>query len=398
MLKDRHIICLGNNMWESNFTNTMAEIMTVLSSENKILHIDYAFSFKDFLRGPKEVPFKKILGIEPRLREVTTRINSTINVLSPPPVLPINIIPSHSIFIKLLRVNARIVEYSIRKAVEQLRIKDPIIVSGFNPYYGTMLAGQLGEILNIYYCYDEIATGWNAYHGVLVEDDYISKADAVITTSEILYHNKSCKTKDCYLIKNGVDFNRFCIHADKVKKTKRKVVGYTGSIDDRFDIDTMVYLIENLPEVEFLFAGRTPDENAFRIMSGYPNTRWLGSKKPEEIPAIIGEIDLGVVPYRVNEYTKSVYPLKFNEYLAVGKPVVSSEFANLPEFKPFIHFASSKESFLNAVKEELRSDNEIKKRERIKFASGNSWEKRAEDFSSIIENALGKKRLLKTAI
>jgi glycosyltransferase involved in cell wall biosynthesis len=398
MLKDQHIICLGNNMWESNFTNTMAEIMTVLSSENKILHIDYAFSFKDFLRGPKEVPFKKILGIEPRLREVTTRINSTINVLSPPPVLPINIIPSHSIFIKLLRVNAHIVESAISKAVRQLKIKDPIIVSGFNPYYGTMLAGRLGEVLNIYYCYDEIATGWNAHHGVLVEEDYISKADAVITTSEILYHNKSCKTKDCYLIKNGVDFNRFCIHADKVKTTKRKVVGYTGSIDDRFDIDTMVYLIENLPEVEFLFAGRIPDENAYRVMSGFPNTRWLGSKKPEEIPAIIGEIDLGVVPYRVNEYTKSVYPLKFNEYLAVGKPVVSSEFANLPEFKPFIHFASSKESFLNAVKEELHSDNEIKKRERIKFASGNSWEKRADDFSSIIENALEKKRFLKTAI
>lgn len=398
MLKDQNIICLGNNMWESNFTNTMAEVMTVLSCDNKILHIDYAFSFKDFLRGPKEVPFKKSLGIEPRLREVTTRVNSTINVLSPPPVFPINIIPSHSLFVKLLRVNARIVEYTIRKAVQHLKIKDPIIVSGFNPYYGTMLAGRLGEVLNIYYCYDEIATGWNSNHGVLIENDYINKADAVITTSEILFHSKSCKTKECYLIKNGVDFNRFCIHADKPKNTKKKVVGYTGSIDDRFDIGTMIYLIENLPDVEFLFAGRTPDENALRVLSRFPNTRWLGAKKPEEIPAIIGEVDLGVVPYLVNEYTKSVYPLKFNEYLAVGKPVVSSEFANLPEFKPFIHFASSRESFLNAVKEELNNDNEIKKKERIQFASGNSWQKRAEDFSSIIENALEKKRFLKSTI
>ncbi|GAL86512.1 hypothetical glycosyltransferas [Sporocytophaga myxococcoides] len=372
--------------------------MTVLSSDNKILHIDYAFSFKDFLRGPKAIPFKKTLGIEPRLREVTTRVNSTINVLSPPPVLPINIIPSHSLFMKLLRVNALIVEYTIRKAIDHLKIKDPIVVSGFNPYYGTMLAGRLGEILNIYYCYDEIATGWNSNHGVLVENDYINKADVVITTSEILFHNKSCKTKDCYLIKNGVDFNRFYLHAEKVRQTKRKVIGYTGSIDDRFDIDTMIYLIENLPEVEFLFAGRTPDENAFRTLSKFSNTRWLGAKKPEEIPAIIGEIDLGVVPYLVNEYTKSVYPLKFNEYLAVGKPVVSSEFANLSEFKPYIRFAASRESFLNAVKEELNNDNENKKKERIKFASGNSWLNRAEDFSSIIENALERKNILKSAI
>ncbi len=398
MLKDKNIICLGNNMWESNFTNTMAEIMTVLSSDNKILHIDYAFSFKDFLRGPKYVPFKKTLGIEPRLREVSTRVNSTINVLSPPPVLPINLIPSHGLFVKLLRINARIVESEIKKAVQKLKIKDPIIVSGFNPYYGTMLAGRLDEVLNIYYCYDEIATGWNSHHGVLIENDYINKADIVITTSENLFHSKSCKTKDCYLIKNGVDFNRFNKHAGKVRDAKKKVIGYTGSIDDRFDIDTMKYLIENLPEVEFLFAGRTPDENAFRILSKFSNTRWLGAKKPEEIPAIIGDIDLGVVPYLKNEYTRCVYPLKFNEYLAVGKPVVSSDFANLPEFNPFIHFASSKDSFLYAVKEELNNDNEIKKEERIKFASGNSWQKRAEDFSSIIENALEKKRFLKVAV
>lgn len=85
-----------------------------------------------------------------------------------------------------------------------------------------------------------------------MRNDYINKADAVITTSDILFHSKSCKTKECYLIKNGVDFNRFCIHADKPKNTKKKVVGYTGSIDDRFDIGTMIYLIENLPDVEFL--------------------------------------------------------------------------------------------------------------------------------------------------
>jgi len=398
MLNNKNIICLGNNMWESNFTNTMAEIMTVLSSDNKILHIDYAFSFKDFLRGPKAVPFKKTLGLEPRLREVKTRVNSTINVLSPPPVFPINMIPSHPLFIKLLRVNARIVESEIKKAIQRLGIKDPIIVSGFNPYYGTMLAGRLGEVLNVYYCYDEIATGWNSNHGILIENDYINKADVVITTSEILFHSKSCKTKECYLIKNGVDFNRFNKHAEKTRNAKRKVIGYTGSIDDRFDIETMKYLIENLPDIEFLFAGRTPDENAFRILSKFSNTRWLGAKKPEEIPGIIGEIDLGVVPYLKNDYTKSVYPLKFNEYLAVGKPVVSSDFADLPEFNHYIHFASSKESFLNAVREELSKDNEIKKRERIKFASGNSWQKRAEDFSSIIENALDRKRFLKSAV
>ena len=42
--------------------------------------------------------------------------------------------------------------------------------------------------------------------------------------------------------------------------------------------------------------------------------------------------DVGIVPYRLTEYTANVYPTKLNEYLSMGIPVVATD---LPEIRRF---------------------------------------------------------------
>jgi len=41
---------------------------------------------------------------------------------------------------------------------------------------------------------------------------------------------------------------------------------------------------------------------------------------------------VGIVPYRLSEYTANVYPTKLNEYLAMGIPVVASDLAEIRRF------------------------------------------------------------------
>jgi glycosyltransferase involved in cell wall biosynthesis len=391
MIKNQSFICLPQAVWESDHVNTLVQMMSILSRENKILFVDYEYTIKDILTtlaGKQKAPVQRILGIENRLRKIKTRFGSEVYVLTPPPVLPVNWIKYNNPYRILLQLNARLIRGSICAAMKALNMERPIMVNGYNPFFGLPLAGAFKEVLNIYYCYDEIrGDQWYKFHGPEVEKDYIKKTDAVITTSEALYHSKRPLHPKCFVVKNGVDFPLFNSMADHTIKLdgSRKTVGYTGSVDERFDTDTMVYVVENTPEVDYVFAGRVTNADAKRRLEKFSNIRFLGSKKPEEIPHIISSIDAGIIPYIKNEVTGGVYPLKINEYLAAGKPVVMTDFARLSEFEEVAYTAHSSEEFLMFLKQALYSNSMEKINRRIEVAKGNSWENRVEEFSSIVE-------------
>ncbi|MBX9851291.1 MAG: glycosyltransferase [Cytophagaceae bacterium] len=393
MIKNQAFVCIANNTWESNFSNTLVEIMTVLSTENRILYVDYEYTFKDVLRslsGKQKAPLKRIFGWENRLRKIKTKYQSEVYVLTPPPVFPINGIRTDKIYKAILKANAWIVKRSIKKAMRQLNIDNPVVVTGFNPVYGLPLHNSLNEKLNVYYCYDEIDGGWYKLHGPSMEKQYMQKADLVITSSEALYNTKSCLCRNCALVKNGVDFDLFnsAANPELKKGNKKPVIGYTGSIDRRFDTDTVIHAVKNFPEAEFLFIGRITKEEVRIQLQHFPNVTFQGSVKPEEVPGLLKKIDIGIIPYVKDNVTQGVYPLKINEYLAAGKPVVMTDFAKLSEFDNVVRFAASKEEFLQFLKSETENDSAEKRKLRIEIAEKNSWKNRAEEFSSLIENAL----------
>ena len=114
------------------------------------------------------------------------------------------------------------------------------------------------------------------------------------------------------------------------------------------------------------------------------NVELTGAKQPGELIAELKEVDLGLIPFVTNEFTKNVYPLKVNEYLAAGKAVVSTHFADLSEFTEQIAICDTTESFLDAIEKELRLNTATQQQERSNWARKNSWHNRAEQFSNII--------------
>ncbi|WMJ73208.1 glycosyltransferase [Cytophagaceae bacterium ABcell3] len=401
MIKGESFICLALNTWDSDHMNTLVQIMGPMSKYNKVLYVDYQFTIKDLvvaMYGNKGIPVRKIAGWDDRLSVVKTKYGSEVYVLNVPPVLPVNWLKNYSIHDQMLRVNAEIVRRSVVKASERLGINDPIVVSGYNPFYGLATAGSFNEKLNVYYCYDEIKGDQRyKYHGTRIEEQYLSKADLVVTTSDALYQSKASCCKSCYVIKNGVDFELFHKASGGVNHgSERKVVAYTGSIDERFHTEVMVHAIEHMPDVDFTFVGRITNFSAAAAMSRYPNVNILGSRAPEEVPTFLKKADVGVIPYLKNEVTSGVYPLKINEYLAAGKPVVMTKFAELNEFEGLVSFVESKEEFLRALKFELESDNNEKQAQRIDTARKNSWEHRVEEFSTVLIETLTEKEKLTT--
>jgi glycosyltransferase involved in cell wall biosynthesis len=204
--------------------------------------------------------------------------------------------------------------------------------------------------------------------------------------------SKGQLSKKCYLVKNGVDFAHFNRIAELRQRNKNIeiTVGYLGTLDERIDYELITYLATKLPDIKFEFVGRILEKAKVAQLDKLPNTKFWEAKKLEELPGFLRKFDAGIIPFVKNELTAGIYPMKINEYLAGGIPVISTDFASLPEFHSIISTASTPETFLQALMESLCNDTPQKRKERIAIASSNSWENRAEQFGGVIADVLNK--------
>ncbi len=122
------------------------------------------------------------------------------------------------------------------------------------------------------------------------------------------------------------------------------------------------------------------------------NVRLLGKRLHSDVPRYIKAFDVAVIPYEFSEYTASVYPTKLNEYLAMGMPVVSTD---LPEIRRFngdhgdiVAVASDPEDFVRAIGEAMAERLPTPSSRRLEVARENSWERRIERMSEVIDETL----------
>jgi glycosyltransferase involved in cell wall biosynthesis len=367
--------------------------MSLLAQSHRVLYIDYQYTWKDMLVNiflKKKVPVKRMLGVEKRLRKIVTQYDTTLYVYTPLPVFPINWISIPVIYNTALRINNFIIEKSIKKAINTLKIRNPLVINALNPFYGLYNVNKFNEIMRIYYCYDEIdAAHWIGKHGKKIEEKYIPQVDIVITSSEELRKEKNKYAKQCFTVNNGVDFKRFNqIVLNKNKSNQNKIVGYIGSIDERLDYALLEYVVSHSPDVTFKFIGRITQPGLIESLRRYENAIFTGPVPYLELPQKIGEFDVCLIPFRKNKFTSNIYPLKINEYLAAGKPVVMTDFASLHEFEGVVSICENYPLFLRAIHEEIDSNSIQKENLRIKTAATNSWEQKAREFDTIISSEL----------
>ena len=234
--------------------------------------------------------------------------------------------------------------------------------------------------------FDDIGSArWASRHGKRLEDDFIKKADTVIVTSQGLFDKKSKENPNCFLIKNGVDFNLFSKESSDLPQvlleSDKKTIGYLGSVDERVDYDLLEKLISTTPQYNYVFVGRVTQSAYEKRLLVFPNVQMMGSQPPPTLPAWVQKFDVCLIPFLKNELTAGIYPLKINEYLAAGKPVVSTRFANLSDFETVVQIADDDDAFLQLVQKEYSNTDAARFRH---FASQNSWTARSKAFSELL--------------
>jgi len=389
MLNGENIICIANTSWFGNYAKSTVHIMERLARQNNILFVEYHYTVKDIIAtwlGKQNAPVKRLFGIN-SLMKIETNVGSKVFNLVPPAGIPVYFLKNEKIFNLLFRFNSYIYRKALQKVISKLNFQRPIIITAYNPFYGLSLQNKLGAKTNIYYCYDGVESVFFGERIFKVEEMFSKSADAIITTSDFLNNEKLKLNSNSFVVKNGVDFSLFSKYAKKeIYKRDRKRVGFIGSLDPRFDIETVEYAVRKLSHFDFEFTGDMRNVTMKNKLRSYPNVQFFDPVKPNTVPELLAKYDVGIIPYIVNEVNKNIYPLKINEYLAVGVPVVMTPFAYLPEFENMVSVSIDKDDFCTKLIFETETDTTKKLSQRILFASENSWDARTESFSRIIES------------
>ncbi|MCW4000970.1 MAG: glycosyltransferase [Candidatus Bathyarchaeota archaeon] len=220
-----------------------------------------------------------------------------------------------------------------------------------------------------------------------IQDNFIGSSNVVFATSKSLCDRIKPVNPRCVYLPNAMDFEHFNHAAtEKIPLTelaslKPPIIGYIGAFNDWVDADLVCKLAQIHPEYSLLIVG--PINFGGEEMSKHQNILMVGTKPYQELPAYLSNIDVCIIPFKLNRITLASNPIKMYEYLASGKPVVSTA---LPEVtqnaSEVVYIGMDEADFIAkveaAVNERSNRDFDVAVQKRMSFAKANSWESRVD--------------------
>src|SRR6266542_468741 len=176
----------------------------------------------------------------------------------------------------------------------------------------------------------------------VLEDEIYRQTDAVVAVSGWLRDfivKRGARAEAVHVIENGVAERLFRAPASgrDVRSALgfargHRVVGFVGTYQYWHDVDGLIEafarVAETDPTVRLLLVGNGPDRPQAEALIDRLGVRrrvvMVGAVPHEQIPELIGAMDVAVAPFKWRADHLYGSPMKLFEYMAAGKPSVST--------------------------------------------------------------------------
>ena len=392
MLKNENIICISSIDWDFVWQGHQEIMSTFARNGNKVLFIENTGirtpTFKDIPRLKKRITnwLKSVKGFREEMENL---------FVYSPIVLPFP-------YLRLLHwINKYMLITPIRKWMKVMEFYNPIVWTFLPTGIALDIINNIDRKLLVYYCiadfYELVGSPKKVERA---ENELIRKCDLIFTQGDAL--NEKCKrlNEKVHIFPFGVKmetFENFQRSCDKIlsdiRDMKRPIIGYIGGIHRHIDFGLVKFIAENHPEWSIILIG--PIQTNASQINELDNVILLGKKDFSSLPNYVSQFDVGIIPYNMSGYTQTVFPTKLNEYHAMGKPVVS---IGLPEITSFnakndnlVLVGKTHKEFIDCIAKALNSKNDELVNQRIASAKENSWTRRIERMSDLLEEAIERK-------
>jgi teichuronic acid biosynthesis glycosyltransferase TuaH len=256
--------------------------------------------------------------------------------------------------------------------------------------------GACGERQRVYWWQDDPAGaaefwGFSAERLIAAEERLARSSDLIVAVNEGATLRWRERGLPAEYLPNGCDAALFAgvddVAAAADVNLPGPIAAFVGHINDRTDLALLEGVADSGMSL-LLIGPKDPafEPERFARLAGRRNVNYLGFRPFEDLPSYLKLVDVGLVPYRDNEFNKWSFPMKTLEYLAAGRPVVSTP---LPAVRwldtELIVLADTPTEFAASVRRlaGLSRQSELVMARRA-FARGHSWAVRADRLARLV--------------
>jgi GT2 family glycosyltransferase len=159
----------------------------------------------------------------------------------------------------------------------------------------------------------------------------------------------------------------------------QKIVGCVGSIAEWMDFGLIEILLKSFSDVKFAFVGQLLPGGFYmnNLSSTFNNLCVESQKTDEELPGVIAQFDVCIIPYLLNRFTHAISPTELFEYAALGKPIVTTAMRECLTYAA-VMTAISADDFVAKLRMALEISANSPHDAVLKLATDNTWQSRAE--------------------
>lgn len=165
------------------------------------------------------------------------------------------------------------------------------------------------------------------------------------------------------------------IHTNEIIQMLKinKSLVYIGTIDEWFDLDSIMYVLDNEKDLHLVLIGP-----ARLDLPKHERIHYMGTVTHDEIFHIMPHAFALIMPFKLNELIRSVNPVKLYEYIYAGVPVIASKYGETLKFSKYVNLYTDKIDLLEIINRIKMSNSNINIQTNQKFVADNTWLKRGE--------------------
>jgi GT2 family glycosyltransferase len=250
------------------------------------------------------------------------------------------------------------------------------------------LATCFADAQLIYDCMDHHAGFHNdGFIHTAVEEQLVREADLCVTSSTHLFDAVAPRARRTELIRNAGDPLHFSRgqRLPTLTSTTEMTVGYYGAIAEWFDTEAVRQMALAQPLLRFELIG-DDTIGAGQALRDCPNVHFLGEQPYADLPRLIQNWTVSLIPFQRIPLTLATNPVKVYEYLGAAKAVLATR---LPELEPIssalptsVWLANGPNDFARLLPQVIAFDashqTEVARAQRTAFAATHTWADRAQ--------------------